>query len=151
MTLTLVLAVAAGGLVGAPSRYLLDRAITGRAESDRPWGTFVINVTGSLLLGFLTGLTMTGHLSEVGKALLGTGFCGAYTTFSTFTVEATDLVRAGHAETALAYLAGSIFAGLLAVWAGMTSARMALRAERWLQESPASLPPQGRPPRPNDL
>jgi CrcB protein len=60
--------------------------------------------------------------------VLGTGFLGAYTTFSTFTVEAIDLVRAGHAGTALAYLAGSVFAGLLAVLAGMTSARMALRA-----------------------
>ncbi len=71
VTLSLFLAVAAGGLVGAPSRYLLDRAITRRASSDRPWGTFVINVTGSLLLGFLTGLTLTGHLSGIGKALLG--------------------------------------------------------------------------------
>jgi fluoride ion exporter CrcB/FEX len=50
-------------------------------------------------------------------------------------VEAIDLVRAGHAATALVYLAGSIFAGLLAVWAGMTSARMALRAEQWLQRT----------------
>jgi CrcB protein len=118
MTLTLFLAVAAGGLVGAPSRYLLDRAITGRAESDRPWGTFVINVTGSLLLGFLTGLTMTGHLSEVGKALLGTGFCGAYTTFSTFTFESVRLLEDGRIVDAVGNVVISVALGLAAAAAG---------------------------------
>jgi CrcB protein len=119
MTLTLFLAVAAGGLVGAPSRYLLDRAITGRAESDRPWGTFVINVTGSLLLGFLTGLTMTGHLSEVGKALLGTGFCGAYTTFSTFTFESVRLLEDGRIVDAVGNVVISVALGLAAAAAGL--------------------------------
>jgi len=119
MTLTLFLAVAAGGLVGAPSRYLLDRAITGRAESDRPWGTFVINVTGSLLLGFLTGLTMTGHLSEVGKALLGTGFCGAYTTFSTFTFESVRLLEDGRIVDAVGTVVISVALGLAAAAAGL--------------------------------
>jgi CrcB protein len=69
------------------------------------------------------------------RPVIGTGFLGAYTTFSTFTVEAIDLVRAGHPETALAYVAGSVLAGLVAVWTGMKSARVAMRAERWLQES----------------
>ena len=119
MTLGLFLAVAAGGLVGAPSRYLLDRAITGRAESDRPWGTFVINVTGSLLLGFLTGLTMTGHLSEVGKALLGTGFCGAYTTFSTFTFESVRLLEDGRIVDAVGNVVISVALGLAAAAAGL--------------------------------
>jgi len=119
MTLTLFLAVAAGGLVGAPSRYLLDRAITGRAESDRPWGTFVINVTGSLLLGFLTGLTMTGHLSEVGKALLGTGFCGAYTSFSTFTFESVRLLEDGRIVDAVGNVVISVALGLAAAAAGL--------------------------------
>ncbi|MGD0808773.1 MAG: fluoride efflux transporter CrcB [Acidimicrobiales bacterium] len=119
MTLGLFLAVAAGGLVGAPSRYLLDRAISGRTEPGRPWGTFVINVSGSLLLGLLTGLTMTGHLSEIGKALLGTGFCGAYTTFSTFSFETVRLVEDGRVFDAAGNVVISVALGLAAAAAGL--------------------------------
>ena len=89
------LAVAVGGFIGAPSRYLLDRAISGRVESDLPWGTFVINITGPLLLGVLVGLSATGHVPDVVKALLGTGFCGAYTTFSTFSFETVRMLEEG--------------------------------------------------------
>jgi fluoride exporter len=119
VTLSLFLAVAVGGLVGAPSRYLLDRAISGRTQSDRPWGTFVINLTGSLLLGFLTGTTMTGHLSEVGKALLGTGFCGAYTTFSTFSFESVRLLEDGRIVDAAGNVVMSVAVGLAAAAAGL--------------------------------
>jgi CrcB protein len=119
MTVGLFLAVAAGGFVGAPSRYLLDRSISRRAQSGRPWGTFVINVTGSLLLGFLTGLTMTGHLSEIGKALLGTGFCGAYTTFSTFTFESVRLLEDGRIVDAVTNVVISVAVGLAAAAAGL--------------------------------
>jgi CrcB protein len=119
VTLSLFLAVAAGGLVGAPSRYLLDRAITRRANSNRPWGTFVINVTGSLFLGFLTGLAMGGHLSDVGKALLGTGFCGAYTTFSTFTFESVRLLEDGRIVDAVGNVVISVTFGLAAAAAGL--------------------------------
>lgn len=119
MTLGLFLAVAAGGLVGAPSRYLLDRAISGRTEPGRPWGTFVINVSGSLLLGLLTGLTMTGHLSEIGKALLGTGFCGAYTTFSTFSFETVRLVEDGRVFDVAGNVVISVALGLSAAAAGL--------------------------------
>ena len=119
MTLGLFLAVAAGGLVGAPSCYLLDRAISGRTEPGRPWGTFVINVSGSLLLGLLTGLTMTGHLSEIGKALLGTGFCGAYTTFSTFSFETVRLVEDGRVFDVAGNVVISVALGLSAAAAGL--------------------------------
>ena len=119
MTLSLFLAVAVGGLVGAPSRYLLDRAISGRTQTNRPWGTFVINLTGSLLLGFLTGTTMTGHLSEVGKALLGTGFCGAYTTFSTFSFESVRLLEDGRIVDAAGNVVMSVAVGLAAAAAGL--------------------------------
>jgi CrcB protein len=119
MMLGLFLAVAAGGFVGAPSRYLLDRYISGRARSGRPWGTLVINVTGSLLLGFLTGLTMTGHLSEIGKALLGTGFCGAYTTFSTFAFESVRLLEDGRIVDAVGNVVISAAVGLAAAAAGL--------------------------------
>jgi CrcB protein len=93
-------------------------------------------VSGSAALGFVLVLVIE-HFprGRLVRPVIGTGFLGAYTTFSTFTVEAVDLVRAGHTGLALAYLAASVFAGLLAVWTGMTAARLALRAERWLQEA----------------
>ena len=119
MTFSLFLVVAAGGLVGAPSRYLLDRAISSRIESDLPWGTFVINITGSLLLGFLTGLTLAGRLPDIGKALLGTGFCGAYTTFSTFTFETVRLLEDGRILDALGNVVVSVALGLGAAAAGL--------------------------------
>lgn len=119
MTLSLFLAVAVGGLIGAPARYLLDRAITGRIESDLPWGTFVINATGSFLLGLLTGLALAGHLPPVGKALLGVGFCGAYTTFSTFTFETIRLLEDGRFLEAAGNVATSVAVGLGAAAGGL--------------------------------
>jgi CrcB protein len=104
--LELYLMVAAGGFVGAPSRYLLDRAVNRRVESDLPWGTFLVNVSGSFVLGLLTGLSLGNHLSPVAKALLGTGFCGAYTTFSTFTFETVRLFEVGQ------YLEAALNAGV---------------------------------------
>ncbi|HTU36608.1 MAG TPA: fluoride efflux transporter CrcB [Acidimicrobiales bacterium] len=116
---TFFLVVAAGGFFGAPSRYLLDRAVTRRVNSDLPWGTFVINVSGSLLLGTLTGLTLSHHLSDLGRALLGTGFCGAYTTFSTFTFETLRLVEDGRYLEAAGNVSVSVMVGLVAATAGL--------------------------------
>jgi CrcB protein len=131
----IVIALACGGVLGAVSRYAISLAMP--TETARfPWGTFLINVSGSAALGFILVLVIE-HFprGRLVRPVIGTGFLGAFTTFSTFTVEAVDLVRAGHPETALAYVAGSVLAGLLAVWAGMKSARLAMRAERWLQEA----------------
>lgn len=119
MTLALFLLVGAGGLIGAPARYLLDRAISDRFESVLPWGTFVINVTGSLLLGLLTGLTLAGHRSPYGLALLGTGFCGAYTTFSTFSFETLSLLEDGRFLEAAGNVAVSAALGLGAAAGGV--------------------------------
>lgn len=131
----IVISLAFGGVLGAISRYAISMALP--TETARfPWGTFLINVSGSAALGFILILVIE-HFprGRLARPVIGTGFLGAYTTFSTFTVEAIDLFRAGHAETALSYLVGSVLAGLFAVWAGMTGARLALRAERWLQEA----------------
>lgn len=119
MTVSLFLVVALGGLIGAPSRYLLDRAISMRIESDLPWGTFAINITGSLLLGFLTGLSINGNLPLIDKDLLGTGFCGAYTTFSTFTYETIRLLEDGRVLDAIGNVLVSVAAGLAAAAAGI--------------------------------
>jgi fluoride exporter len=106
-------------LIGAPSRYLLDRAVSTRIESDLPWGTFTINITGSLLLGFLTGLSINGNLPLIDKDLLGTGFCGAYTTFSTFTYETVRLLEDGRVLDAVANVGAGLAAGLAAAAAGI--------------------------------
>jgi CrcB protein len=119
MTAIFFLVVAAGGFVGAPSRYLLDRTVTRRINSDLPWGTFAINVSGSFLLGFLTGLSLSHHLSDLGKALVGTGFCGAYTTFSTFTFETIRLVQDGRFLEAVGNVTISVVVGLAAATAGL--------------------------------
>jgi CrcB protein len=105
--------------VGAPSRYVIDRAITNRFASDLPWGTFVINMTGSLLLGVLTGLSLGHHLPAVPRALLATGFCGAYTTFSTFTFETVRLIEEGQLVDAAGTVVASVAVGLAAAAAGL--------------------------------
>lgn len=118
MTVTLFLLVAAGGFVGAPARYLLDRAVSRRIESELPWGTLLVNVSGSLLLGLLAGLSLGAHLPSTTYALLATGFCGAYTTFSTFTFETVRLVQDGRLVRAVGNTAASVLVGLAAATAG---------------------------------
>lgn len=96
------------GAVGAPVRYLVDRWIAGLAGGLFPWGTFVVNATGSLVLGFLTGLALYHGFPRTPRVVLGTGFCGAYTTFSTFTVETVRLVEGEAAKAALGNVVGSL-------------------------------------------
>ena len=113
------LVVALGGFVGAPSRYLIDRAVNNRVESDLPWGTFLVNISGSFVLGLLTGLSLSNHLSSVAKALLGTGFCGAYTTFSTFTFETVRLIEVGQYLEATLNAVVSLVVGLVGAGVGL--------------------------------
>ncbi|MFI0895088.1 fluoride efflux transporter CrcB [Streptomyces sp. NPDC020983] len=114
------LLVIAGAAVGAPVRYLTDRAVQSRHDSVFPWGTFVVNTSGSLVLGTLTGAALAGAVSSHVQLLLGTGLCGALTTYSTFSYETLRLAEDG----ARAYAAGnallSVAAGLGAAFAGVT-------------------------------
>ena len=96
------------GAAGAVARYLLDRAVAERGRGAFPWGTLVVNVTGSLLLGVITGLALHHGLSKSAKIVLGTGFCGAYTTFSTFTFETVRLVEEGALAEAFRNAAGTL-------------------------------------------
>jgi CrcB protein len=116
-------AIAAGGAVGAPARYGLTQLIGTRADTF-PWATFWVNVSGSLALGVLVAWLIA-HGRDGGRlrALLGTGLLGAYTTYSTFAVEADRLLQHGHAAVALAYVVGSVAAGLAAVAAGLRVGR----------------------------
>jgi CrcB protein len=109
-----VLLVALGGAAGAPARYLLDKAITARQSSQFPWGTFVVNMLGCLALGVLAGPTLAGHVF----ALLGTGFCGAFTTYSTFAYEAVALAERRAVRSSAAYTLGSVAGGLMLAAAG---------------------------------
>jgi len=116
-----LLLVAVGAAVGAPLRYLTDRAIQARYGSAFPWGTFAVNVAGSLLLGLLVGLPVAPWLAS----LLGAGFCGALTTYSTFSYEVLHLGRAGERSAAAAYAIGSVLAGIGAAGAGILIAQAA--------------------------
>ena len=114
----ILVAVALGGFVGAPCRYLADRAITSRARSSLPWGTLFVNVSGAFLFGLLAGLSLSTRVSSTTSALLGTGFLGAFTTFSTFSFETVRLLEQNKYRRACEYVAASLGAGLAAAAAG---------------------------------
>lgn len=119
VTVTGALLVGVGGFVGAIARYLAATLI-GTSASGVPWATFVINVTGSLLLGILGSVATRGVLGapEPMRLALGVGFLGAFTTFSTFSVETNQLLQMDDWPMAALYAAGSVVAGLAAVRAG---------------------------------
>ncbi|WP_156028390.1 fluoride efflux transporter CrcB [Candidatus Solirubrobacter pratensis] len=106
--------VALLGAAGACARFYVGGAVSARRPSAFPLGTFVVNLSGGFLLGLLTGLSVTGHVLLV----LGTGLLGAYTTFSTWMVEAQRLGEDGAFPTAWLYLLGSMGAGLAMTYGG---------------------------------
>ncbi|AYC43435.1 MULTISPECIES: fluoride efflux transporter CrcB [Streptomyces] len=118
------LLVVAGAVVGAPLRYLTDRAIQSRHDSVFPWGTFAVNVTGCLILGLLTGAAAAGAAGSHLQLLLGTGLCGALTTYSTFSYETLRLAGTGARFYAAANVTASLVAGLGAAFAGVALAQV---------------------------
>ncbi|GGW70338.1 fluoride efflux transporter CrcB [Streptomyces galilaeus] len=113
------LLVVAGAMVGAPLRYLTDRAVQARHDSVFPWGTFVVNIVGCAILGLVTGAALAGAAGSDLRLLLGTGFCGALTTYSTFSYETLRLTETGAALHAAANVVVSVAAGLGAAFAGV--------------------------------
>ena len=113
-----VLLVIVGAMVGAPLRYLTDRAVQSRHDSVFPWGTLAVNLSGCLVLGALAGAGTA--LPTPLLTLLGTGFCGALTTYSTFSYETVRLVEQRAYFYAAANVLVSLFAGLGAVLLGYT-------------------------------
>lgn len=121
MTLVLVML---GAAVGAPCRWLLDQAVQARRESAFPLGTWIINVSGSLLLGVILGAAAFGPGSRELVALAGTGFCGGFTTYSTFGYETVRLTEDGSYLEAGVNVVSSLAVGLLAALAGWYLAKL---------------------------
>ncbi|MFG3256767.1 fluoride efflux transporter CrcB [Streptomyces sp. NPDC048172] len=116
------LLVLVGAAVGAPLRFLTDRAVQRRHDTVFPWGTFAVNVLGCLVLGTLTGAAAAGAASSQVSLVLGTGLCGALTTYSTFSYETLRLAEDGARFFAAANVVASVVAGLGAVFVGVTGA-----------------------------
>jgi len=124
MTPSVGIGLVVAGAVGAPCRYVVDGLVQDRVGADRPWGTFVVNISGALLLGLITGAGLYHAFSGAPKIWLGTGFCGAYTTFSTYTFETVRLVEARASRSAAVYAVSSVLLGGLFAAAGLALAAL---------------------------
>lgn len=122
-SLILVGLVGLAGALGALARYLLGRFIGARIKSAFPLGTFLINITGSFLIGLVFTLAGQKLISPAIQLILATGFLGGYTTFSTAAWEQVQLMKAGSNILGLFYLLGSMLCGLVAVAAGLAIGR----------------------------
>jgi CrcB protein len=117
------LLVIIGAMVGAPLRYLTDRTVQSKHDTVFPWGTFTVNVVGCLILGLLTGAVTAGAASSQVQLLVGTGLCGALTTYSTFSYETLRLAEEGAGFFAAANVVASVVAGLGAAFIGAALAQ----------------------------
>ncbi|WP_431031326.1 fluoride efflux transporter CrcB [Plantibacter sp. RU18] len=122
MTPVLFLMIAVAGGVGAAARFVLDGVIRARLGGRYPLGTTIINVSGSLLLGFVTALALSGVVDDSWRLVLGGGFLGGYTTFSTASIETVRLLHEGRSRAGLAnafgMLVASVLAAILGYWLG---------------------------------
>ena len=117
--------IGAGGFVGSIARYLLSQIIQQNATSSFPWGTLVVNVVGSLLIGLFYGLSERGAIgSSEARLFLTVGLCGGFTTFSTFSNENLALLRDGQFSFFAMYAFASIALGLVAVLGGFALTKM---------------------------
>jgi len=113
-----ILYVGAGSAIGGISRYLASKGITAIFNYPFPLGTFLINVAGSLLIGYFMGQSAKGSVTATSNLLLATGFCGGFTTFSAFSMENINMLRNGQYGLAITYIVGSVVIGLLACLLG---------------------------------
>lgn len=121
MLLKNILLVGLGGGLGSIARYLFQKYMYDWYPHAFPFGTFLVNLLGCFLIGIIVGLAQKGNmLSPEWGVLLATGFCGGYTTFSTFALENINLVRSGQLVYFALYTAGSVVLGLLLTYLGLT-------------------------------
>jgi fluoride exporter len=127
----MIWAVAVGGALGSVVRFLLGMAVQQRAGTTFPVGTLVINITGSLILGFLFRVALaTPSISPTLRVFLTTGFCGGYTTFSTFSYETLALIEDNEPGRAALYVALSVTLALIGVYGGVIAARELIALRR---------------------
>ncbi|MDX1646751.1 MAG: fluoride efflux transporter CrcB [Longimicrobiales bacterium] len=117
-----LLVVGVGGALGAIARYLATEWLRNVAGATFPWGTFAVNVAGSIALGFAMIWLQSFSSSSQLRQLVAIGFLGSFTTFSTFSYEALILARAGDGARAVAYVAGSVVLGVGGVALGIVAA-----------------------------
>lgn len=113
-----VLMVGAGGFVGSVLRYLISRYMSISTQTFFPLGTFSVNLAGSFIIGMIIAASLNDDLSKPVRLLLATGFCGGFTTFSSFSYEFFALLQNGHTGYAFLYAGSSLALGLLFVWLG---------------------------------
>lgn len=124
MTAVLVAGVGVAGGLGAVARFVVDSAVTARRPSPFPVAVLLINVTGSLLLGLLTGLVLYDGVADGWRLVLGTGFCGGFTTFSTASVGGVRLAGAGRPLLAASYVLGTLGLSTTAAVVGLALSRV---------------------------
>jgi CrcB protein len=120
-----MLLVAVGGLIGSILRYWLAGVVQQSVDSEFPIGTLAVNLIGSFVIGVVISASVErGLLSAEARLLLATGFCGGFTTMSTFSYETLALLRDGETAYALGNVGGSILGCLAATWLGQTTGRL---------------------------
>lgn len=123
------LAVAAGGAIGAGARHLFNVQMLRLFGPSFPWGTFGVNVIGSLLMGLLVGLfALKLDLTPEARSFLTTGLLGGFTTFSAFSLDAVNMLQRGDMELAFAYMGGSVVTCVGAMFLGLALVRMFFQA-----------------------
>ena len=118
-----LLLVCIGSFFGGGARYLVGKAVQSWMAVSFPWGTMAVNIAGCFLIGLLSGLSLGGNISPTTKLVLVTGFCGGFTTFSTFSKESLALLQVGSYTGFALYALGSVTVGILAVAAGFMLAK----------------------------
>jgi CrcB protein len=125
LNLQYIIAVAIGGAIGSVARYLVAVGSGRIFGPDLPWGTLIVNITGSFLIGALIGLFATRwDLPQTARIFLVVGICGGYTTFSTFSLDSYYLMERGQFGAALAYMTASVVLSIGALVAGLYLARV---------------------------
>jgi CrcB protein len=117
--------IAVGSAIGGVGRYWLSGAVANAFGESFPWGTLIVNVSGSFAIGFIATISDPEgrlFLSSTARQFLMTGICGGYTTFSSFSIQTLSLLRDGQWAAAGANIVGSVFLCLLAVWLGHIAA-----------------------------
>ncbi|PKQ09290.1 MAG: fluoride efflux transporter CrcB [Alphaproteobacteria bacterium HGW-Alphaproteobacteria-12] len=124
-----ILAVAAGGAIGAAGRHLFNQQMFRLFGPNFPWGTFGVNIIGSLVMGLIVGFfALKFEPSAEIRSFIATGMLGGFTTFSAFSLDAANMIERGQTGIAAVYIGGSVALGLAALFLGLWIARVAFPA-----------------------